>query len=61
MQALVTRPHPKAHEFSEQVCGRDNDVDRPYMLIVAGHPDEAAIIPDHSTNKKAFDEIANFL
>jgi len=45
IQALVTRPHPKAHEFSEQAFGRDNDADRPYMLIVAVYPDETATIP----------------
>lgn len=31
------------------------------MLIVAVYPDEATTIPDHSTNKKTLDEIANFL
>ncbi|RTR34982.1 nitroreductase family protein [Shewanella atlantica] len=59
---LGTLTHtPKPMSFLSKVCGRDNDVDRPYMLIVVGYPDEGATIPAHSTQKKSLDEIASFL
>lgn len=59
---LGTLTHtPKPMSFLSKVCGRDNDVDRPYMLIVVGYPDDGATIPAHSTQKKSLDEIASFL
>ena len=59
---LGTLTHtPKPMSFLSKVCGRDNDVDRPYMLIVAGYPDEGASIPDHATKKKSMDDICTFI
>jgi len=59
---LGTLTHtPKPMSFLSKVCGRDNDIDRPYMLIVVGYPDEGATIPAHSMQKKTLDEIASFL
>ncbi|RXJ71838.1 nitroreductase family protein [Veronia nyctiphanis] len=61
---LVTLTHtPKPMSFLKKVCGRDNDNDndRPYMLIIAGYPEEGATIPEHATKKKEFEEIATFL
>ncbi|MFD2176901.1 nitroreductase family protein [Veronia pacifica] len=61
---LVTLTHtPKPMSFLKKVCGRDNDNDndRPYMLIVAGYPEEGATIPEHATKKKPLDEIATFI
>lgn len=59
---LGTLTHtPKPMSFLSKVCGRDNDVDRPYMLIVVGYPDEGATIPAHSMQKKSLDEITSFL
>lgn len=58
---LGTLTHtPKPMSFLSKVCGRDNDVDRPYMLIVVGYPDQDATIPEHATKKKALAEIATF-
>jgi len=59
---LGTLTHtPKPMSFLSKVCGRDNDIDRPYMLIVVGYPDEGATIPAHSMQKKPLNEIASFL
>ncbi|MDN3608442.1 nitroreductase family protein [Vibrio ostreicida] len=59
---LGTLTHtPKPMSFLSAICGRDNAVDRPYMLIVTGYPSQEAIIPSHATYKKSLDEIATFL
>ncbi|GAA4895313.1 nitroreductase family protein [Ferrimonas pelagia] len=59
---LGTLTHtPKPMSFLSKICGRDNDNDRPYMLIVTGYPDEGATIPEHSTKKKPLSEISTFL
>ncbi|MEC4728108.1 nitroreductase family protein [Shewanella sp. D64] len=59
---LGTLTHtPKPMSFLSKVCGRDNDVDRPYMLIVAGYPDEGASIPDHATKKKLLADVSTFM
>ncbi|WP_394205236.1 nitroreductase family protein [Shewanella waksmanii] len=59
---LGTLTHtPKPMSFLSKVCNRDNDIDRPYMLIVVGYPDEQATIPDHATKKKPLDEICTFV
>jgi iodotyrosine deiodinase len=59
---LGTLTHtPKPMSFLSKVCGRDNNVDRPYMLIVAGYPDEGASIPEHATKKKSLDDICTFM
>lgn len=47
---LGTLTHtPKPMSFLSTICGRDSDVDRPYMLIVAGYPDVGASIPAHAS------------
>jgi nitroreductase len=59
---LGTLTHtPKPMSFLSKICGRDNDVDRPYMLIVTGYPAEDATVPEHAMNKKPLDEIATFI
>ncbi|RKF19825.1 nitroreductase family protein [Alginatibacterium sediminis] len=59
---LATLTHtPKPMSFLSKVCGRDNDNERPYMLIVAGYPHEAATVPEHALKKKALNEICDFL
>ncbi|AMF97717.1 nitroreductase family protein [Vibrio harveyi] len=59
---LGTLTHtPKPMSFLSKICGRDNDVDRPYMLIVTGYPEENATIPEHAMHKKSLDEIATFI
>ncbi|NOJ24021.1 nitroreductase family protein [Vibrio coralliilyticus] len=52
---------PKPMSFLSKICGRDNDVDRPYMLIVTGYPAEDATIPEHATHKKPLSDIATFM
>lgn len=59
---LGTLTHtPKPMSFLSKICGRDNDVDRPYMLIVTGYPAEGATIPEHATHKKPLSDIATFM
>ena len=59
---LGTLTHtPKPMSFLSKVCGRYTDVDRPYMLIVAGYPDEGASIPDHATKKKSIADVCTFM
>ncbi|MBT1443784.1 nitroreductase family protein [Shewanella sp. JM162201] len=59
---LGTLTHtPKPMSFLSKICDRDNDVDRPYMLIVAGYPAEDATIPDHALKKKTLEQVASFI
>ncbi|CCQ09330.1 Nitroreductase family protein [Pseudoalteromonas luteoviolacea B = ATCC 29581] len=59
---LVTLTHtPKPMSFLTEICGRDTDNERPYMLIVAGYPAADASIPEHALVKKSLEEIATFL
>jgi hypothetical protein len=46
--------------FLSQICQRPDD-ERPYMLFIAGYPDEDATVPNHAQSKKSLDEIATFL
>jgi iodotyrosine deiodinase len=59
---LGTLTHtPKPMSFLSKICKRDNDNERPYMLIIAGYPSEDATIPAHAVNKKSLDEICDFI
>lgn len=59
---LVTLTHtPKPMSFLSDICGRDKDNERPYMLIIAGYPNDDASIPEHALVKKELAEIATFL
>ncbi|CAH9064419.1 hypothetical protein PSECIP111951_03347 [Pseudoalteromonas holothuriae] len=59
---LATLTHtPKPMSFLTDICGRDKDNERPYMLLIAGYPSEDATVPEHALVKKPFDEIASFL
>lgn len=59
---LGTLTHtPKPMSFLSKICGRDNDVDRPYMLIVTGYPEDDATIPEHALRKKPLEETATFI
>ena len=58
---LATLTHtPKPMSFLSKICQRPDD-ERPYMLIIAGYPDDKATIPIHALKKKSLDEIADFL
>ena len=59
---LATLTHtPKPMSFLTDICGRDADNERPYMLIIAGYPAEDATIPEHALVKKDLHEIASFI
>jgi iodotyrosine deiodinase len=59
---LGTLTHtPKPMSFLSKICGRDNDNERPYMLIVAGYPAEDATVPTHALDKKSLAEICDFI
>ena len=47
--------------FLTDICGRDRDNERPYMLLIAGYPSDDATIPAHALDKKSIDEIATFI
>lgn len=58
---LVTLTHtPKPMSFLSKVCGRDSN-SRPYMLLIAGYPNDDATVPHHATTKKSLKDIATFL
>ncbi|RRS10289.1 nitroreductase family protein [Pseudoalteromonas sp. J010] len=59
---LATLTHtPKPMSFLTELCGRDKDNERPYMLLIAGYPSDEATIPEHATVKKSLEEIATFI
>ncbi len=59
---LATLTHtPKPMSFLTEICGRDKDNERPYMLLIAGYPSTDATIPEHALVKKSLDEIATFI
>ncbi len=59
---LVTLTHtPKPMSFLSKICNRDNDNDRPYMLLVVGYPAADATVPEHALKKKAFSHICTVL
>lgn len=56
---LVTLTHtPSPMKFLNEVLGRPTN-ERPFLLLVAGYPDEAATVPD--IRKKPLEDIAVFL
>jgi len=58
---LATLTHtPKPMSFLTKICARP-DTERPYMLLVVGHPASDATIPVHATKKKALPQISTFL
>lgn len=58
---LATLTHtPKPMTFLSEICNRP-DNERPYMLIIAGHPAGDATIPIHATKKKSLTQISTFL
>ncbi len=58
---LATLTHtPKPMTFLSEICNRP-DNERPYMLIIAGHPASNATIPAHAIKKKPLSSISTFL
>lgn len=59
---LATLTHtPKPMSFLTDICKRDKDNERPYMLLIAGYPSDDATVPAHALDKKSLDEIATFI
>ena len=58
---LATLTHtPNPMKFLNEITGRPLN-ERPYILLVVGHPAENAMIPRAATFKKPLDQIATFL
>ena len=59
---LATLTHtPKPMSFLSKICNRDNNNDRPYMLLVVGYPADDATVPAHALKKKSFEAICTLL
>jgi len=57
---LATLTHtPNPMSFLNEVLGRPN-VEKPYILLVVGHPAEHATVPWQAKQKKALEQIASF-
>lgn len=58
---LGTLTHtPAPMGFLNEICGRPAE-EKPYILLVTGHPEATATVPEHALRKKPLDEIASFL
>ncbi|MEM7768818.1 MAG: nitroreductase family protein, partial [Pseudomonadota bacterium] len=58
LATLVHTPNPMG--FLTEVCDRPS-TEKPFLILVAGHPAGAAMVPKHALQKKALGEIAAFL
>jgi iodotyrosine deiodinase len=57
---LATLTHtPSPMGFLNQVLNR-SETEKPYLLLVVGHPAEEASVPRHAKTKKPFEAIASF-
>lgn len=55
---LATLTHtPAPMGFLNEICGRP-DEEKPFLLLVAGHPAEGATVPEAALDKKPLDRIA---
>lgn len=58
---LATLTHtPSPMGFLRELCGRPAD-EKPYMIIVAGHPAPDAMVPEHALKKKPLERISSWL
>lgn len=58
---LATLTHtPNPMKFLNEITGRPSN-ERPYILLVVGHPAKDAMIPRAATVKKPLEQIASFL
>jgi nitroreductase len=58
---LATLTHtPSPMGFLRQLCGRPGD-EKPYMIIVVGHPTDDAVVPLHALKKKPLEQISSWL
>ncbi|MET1026578.1 MAG: nitroreductase family protein [Dongiaceae bacterium] len=57
---LATLTHtPNPMSFLNEIVGRPSS-EKPYILLVVGHPAEAAVVPTQAKKKKSLDEISSF-
>ncbi len=60
MAGLATLVHtPNPMKFLNGICGRP-ETEKPFLILVAGHPAAGAMVPRHALIKKPLDEIAGF-
>jgi iodotyrosine deiodinase len=58
---LVTLTHtPNPMRFLNKLCERP-DTEKAYMLMVAGHPDSDATVPEHALIKKSLSDISDWI
>ena len=58
---LATLTHtPNPMGFLRELCGRPSD-EKPYMIVVVGHPAEDAVIPLHALKKKPLEQISSWI
>ena len=58
LATLVHTPNPM--KFLNRICDRP-ETEKPFLILVAGHPATSAVVPKHALIKKPLDEIAGFL
>lgn len=58
LATLVHTPNPM--KFLIRICGRP-ETEKPFLILVAGHPAEDAMIPRHALIKKPLGEISGIL
>lgn len=58
LATLVHTPNPMS--FLNELCGRPA-TEKPFLILVAGHPADGAMVPKHALKKKPLAEIADFL
>ena len=58
LATLVHTPNPMS--FLNRLCGRP-DTEKPYLILVVGHPADGAMVPKHALKKKTPGEICSFL
>jgi iodotyrosine deiodinase len=58
---IATLTHtPNPMKFLNQILGRPSN-ERPYVLLVVGHPAQPAMVPHAATEKKSLEQISTFI
>ena len=58
LATLVHTPNPMG--FLNEVCGRPA-TEKPFLILVAGYPDDNALVPKHALKKKPLSAIMSVL
>ncbi|MEQ8299630.1 MAG: nitroreductase family protein [Hyphomonas sp.] len=58
LATLVHTPNPMS--FLNRICKRP-DTEKPYLIVVAGHPADEAMVPLHALKKKDFNDLMGWL